>query len=76
MNPLFSLEARRDPYPVYTQFRSTTPVLRDPESRLWMLFDYDSVKSALSDHNSFSSRLGPADWIIFLDRRGIASCAR
>jgi cytochrome P450 len=40
---------------------------------LWMLFDYESVKLALSDHDTFSSdmlatanRLTP-DWIIFMD---------
>jgi cytochrome P450 len=32
-----------------------------------MLFDYDNVKRALTDHSTFSSRNGPVDWMIFLD---------
>src|SRR5437870_4335037 len=67
MNPLFSLEARRNPYPLYAQLRGTSPVFQGPQSRLWLLFDYQSVKSALSDHEAFSPRLGPAEWIIFQD---------
>jgi cytochrome P450 len=67
MNPLFSDEARRNPYPLYEQMRRTAPVFRDPESKLWFLFDYDSVKRALTDQVTFSSRLGPAEWMIFLD---------
>jgi cytochrome P450 len=67
MNELFSVEARRNPYPLYDQLRRVSPVLQDSESRLWMLFDYESVRRALNDHESFSSRLGPAEWIVFLD---------
>lgn len=32
-----------------------------------MALDYDSVKRVLNDHALFSSRLGPALWMIFLD---------
>lgn len=67
MTNLFSDDARRDPYPLYEQIRSTSPVLREPQSGLWMLFDYESVKRALTDHVTFSSRHGPAEWMIFLD---------
>jgi len=64
---LFSEEMRRNPYPLYDQMRSASPVLREPQSGLWMLFDYESVKQALTDHQTFSSRHGPADWMVFLD---------
>jgi cytochrome P450 len=64
---LFSDEARRNPYPLYEQARKASPVLREPQSGLWMLFDYEDVKRALSDHESFSSRHGPVEWMIFLD---------
>ena len=34
---------------------------------MWMLFDYDNVHRALSDHETFSSKHGPVDWLIFQD---------
>ena len=64
---LFSEEMRRNPYPLYDQMRSASPLFRDPQSRLWMIFDYEGVKKVLSDHDTFSSRLGPAEWLIFVD---------
>jgi cytochrome P450 len=69
---LFSADTRRNPFPVYDQLRSTTPVFHDPRSDLWMIFDYDGVKHALSDPEAFSSRAappggGPLDWLIFFD---------
>ena len=67
MTDLFSIEARRNPYPMYDQMRASAPVFREPQSRLWMLFDYENVKRALTDHETFSSRHGPAEWMIFLD---------
>jgi cytochrome P450 len=67
MMEVFSDETRRDPYPLYEQIRSTTPLLREPQSGLWMIFDYDGVKRVLADHETFSSRHGPADWMIFQD---------
>ena len=67
MVEMFSDEARRNPYPLYDQIRATSPVFREPQSGLWMLFDYESVKRALTDHETFSSRHGPADWMVFLD---------
>jgi cytochrome P450 len=63
---LFSDETRRNPYPVYDHFRSALPVLHEPQSGLWMVFDYDGVKRVLADQNTFSSRFGP-DWMIFAD---------
>src|SRR6266542_287801 len=67
MMNLFADEIRRNPYPVYDQLRSRSPVLHDPQSGLWMIFDYEGVKRALNDHDTFSSRHGPAEWLLFLD---------
>ena len=66
MTNLFSDEARRDPYPIYDQLRADSPVLQEPASGLWMVFDYEGVKRLLNDHDAFSSRYGP-DWLIFAD---------
>jgi cytochrome P450 len=66
MTQLFSDEMRRNPYPVYQQLRSASPVFHDPASGLWMIFDYDGVRRALTDVESFSSKYGP-DWLIFAD---------
>ena len=58
MMDLFSDEVRRNPYPVYEQLRRSSPVLRvPPPFDAWMIFDYDGVKQALSDHDAFSSRV-------------------
>ena len=64
---LFSDEARRNPYGLYAQLRQASPVFHEPQSGLWLLFDYENVKRALTDHAAFSSRHGPAEWMIFLD---------
>jgi cytochrome P450 len=64
---LFSDQYRRNPYPLYEQMRTRAPVYHDPQSGLWMLFDYASVKQALHNRERFSSRLGPVEWMIFLD---------
>jgi cytochrome P450 len=64
---LFSPDMLRNPFPLYEQMRAGSPVFQEPRSGLWMIFDYDDVKRALSDHEVFSSRHGPADWLTFLD---------
>jgi cytochrome P450 len=69
---LFSDDARRDPFPRYQQIRERCPVLHDPQTDLWMIFDYEGAKWALADHDTFSSAMktagrGAPDWIIFLD---------
>jgi len=69
---LFSEEMRRNPFPVYSQVRSASPVLNVPAQSLWMIFDYDGVKRALNDHDAFSSDMSTAgrvapDWLVFLD---------
>jgi cytochrome P450 len=61
-----SEEMRRNPFPVYEKIRSASPLLNDPQTGLWMVFDYDGVKRVLNDHDSFSSKHGP-DWLIFSD---------
>src|SRR5947207_15680769 len=66
MNPLFTEEFRRDPYPLYASMRSVSPLLRDPDSGLWMIFDFAGVQRVLSEHETFSSRHGP-DWMGFTD---------
>src|SRR4051794_30285198 len=63
---IFSDEMRRNPYPAYEQIRRTSPVLQEPESGIWMIFDYEGVKRVLTDQDTFSSRHGP-DWLIFND---------
>jgi cytochrome P450 len=64
---LFSDEARRDPYPLYDQIRTNSPVFREPNTGLWMVFAYDDVKRVLMEHDTFSSHFGPVEWMIFQD---------
>src|SRR5437773_2698083 len=66
---IFSDDNRRNPYPLYAQMRSMAPVFKVPlPFDAWMIFDYDGVKRALSDHESFSNRVpAPANWFIFED---------
>jgi cytochrome P450 len=63
---LFSDDVRRNPYPVYDQLRSASPLFQVPGTGPWMIFDYEGVKRVLVDHEAFSSRYGP-EWLIFLD---------
>ena len=63
---------RRNPFPLYGLMRRVAPVFRNRRHDFWMLFDYDSVKRALHDHEAFSSRAAPPgdqplDWLIFQD---------
>jgi cytochrome P450 len=69
MIDLFSEEARRDPYPMYEQMRSASPVLHvPPPSDLWMIFDYESVRRVVNDQDAFSSCVpAPDNWFIFFD---------
>ncbi len=71
---LFSDAMRRDPFPVYDQMRSGSPVFHLVSFDLWMLFDFESVKRALADHDAFSSDLShvpghgnPGEWFLFFD---------
>ena len=68
MMDLFSDEMRRNPYPLYDQLRASSPLLRvPPPFNAWMIFDYDGVKWALNDHETFSSRVPAPPWFIFFD---------
>jgi cytochrome P450 len=62
----------RNPYPLYALLRRTRPLVHDKRRGLWMLFDYESVKRALTDHEAFGSDLSAAGfgnlgWFIFTD---------
>jgi cytochrome P450 len=74
MMDLFSDEMRRNPFAAYDQMRSAAPVFYYPPFDFWMVFDFDSVKRALIDHDAFSSNLSlvpgqgnPGEWFIFFD---------
>jgi cytochrome P450 len=66
---LFSDEMRRNPFPVYDELRSSSPVFHAPPPfDMWMIFDYEGVKRALSDHDAFSSAVpAPKNWFTFFD---------
>jgi len=65
---LFSDGIRRNPYPTYDQLRTTSPLLRvPPPFNGWLVFDYESVKWVLNDHETFSSRIPAPNWFIFFD---------
>ena len=71
---LFSDDLRRNPFPAYEQLRNSSPVLHIQPFDLWMIFDFESVKRALVDHDTFSSDLAhapghgnPGEWFIFFD---------
>jgi cytochrome P450 len=65
----FSDEMRRNPYLIYDRLRSSSPVFYiPPPFNAWLIFDYEGVKRALSDHESFSSAVpAPRNWFIFFD---------
>jgi len=58
MNPMFTPEIRRDPYPTYQSLRQHQPVLFAPDLGIWSAFRYDDVKTVLSNHALFSSQYG------------------
>ena len=65
-------DVRRNPYPFYEQLRTHSPVLHVPGVDLWLLFDYESVKRALTEHDAFSSAVAPttsitSQWLVFSD---------
>lgn len=69
---MFTDEMRRDPFPTYDMMRATSPLLHVPNLDVFMVFDYEGVKQALSDHASFRSAVSErgsvvAEWLIFLD---------
>jgi cytochrome P450 len=54
-------EHQLDPFPGYERMRETAPVFHDEQSGSWHLFRYDDVQRALSEHATFSSRIGGED---------------
>jgi cytochrome P450 len=65
-------EMLRDPFPVYDRIRSEGGLLHEPRADLWLLFDHESVKRVLTDHDGFSSAVSPAEarsarWLLFTD---------
>src|SRR3569833_4356306 len=65
---MFSEAVRRDPYPLYSQMRSASPVLRvPPPFDAWMVFDYEGVRRVLTDVETFSSQVPAPPRFIFLD---------
>jgi cytochrome P450 len=66
---IFSDEVRRNPYPVYEKMRTDSPVLYvPPPFDGWLIFDYEGVKRALNDHETFGSAVpAPPNWFIFMD---------
>ncbi|HZR20359.1 MAG TPA: cytochrome P450 [Verrucomicrobiae bacterium] len=69
MMDFFSDDVRRNPYAVYAQMRDHSPVFYvPPPFDGWLIFDYEGVKRALSDHAAFSSSVpAPKNWFIFSD---------
>ena len=53
----FSDEIRRNPFPLYDQLRSQSPVLHVQALDLWMIFDYEGVKRVMNDNEAFSSSM-------------------
>jgi len=47
-----------DPFPQYERMRASAPVFRDDQSGSWHVFRYDDVQRVLSEHATFSSRMG------------------
>src|SRR5437764_4856097 len=66
---LFSDDIRRNPFPMYQRVRENSPVLRvPPPFDAWLIFDYEGVKRALSEPQTFSSAVpAPRNWFTFAD---------
>ncbi|HWB13723.1 MAG TPA: cytochrome P450 [Pirellulales bacterium] len=66
-------DMRRDPFTTYDRLRAACPVMLEPQSGLWMIFDYAGVKQALSDTDAFGSDLAnigvhpTPPWLVFND---------
>src|SRR4029079_7909601 len=72
MMQFLSDDVRRNPFGMYDQIRASSPVAHVAEADLWMIFDYDGVKRALTDHDAFNSSMATAgrrnpEWFIFFD---------
>ena len=47
-----------DPFPQYERMRAMAPVFQDSQSGSWHVFRYEDVQRVLSEHATFSSRMG------------------
>ena len=78
---LFTDDVRRNPFPLYDHFRTACPVMLEPTSGVWMIFDYAGVKRVLDDPETFASdtagvartRGARRGWCLPI-RRDIRSC--
>ena len=66
---IFSDEVRRDPFATYEQMRTRAPAFyAPPPFDGWLIFDYETVKRVLNDHETFSSAVpAPRNWFVFMD---------
>jgi cytochrome P450 len=70
---IFSDDVRRNPFPVYDHLRAASPLLHEPTSGVYILFDYASIKRVLDDPQSFASDLASVaahatpKWLVFTD---------
>jgi cytochrome P450 len=58
MVPFPALEQPLNPFPRYAAMRHNEPVFQDQETGVWHVFRYDDVQRVLSEHATFSSRIG------------------
>ena len=58
MVPFPALEQPLNPFPRYAAMRDSEPVFQDPDTGVWHVFRYDDVQRVLSEHATFSSRIG------------------
>ena len=47
-----------DPFPQYERMRESAPVYHDEQSGSWHVYRYDDVQRVLSEHGTFSSKMG------------------
>lgn len=58
MVKIMTLAREFNPYPAYRKLRETAPVTMGERMFAWHVFGYDDVQRVLSEHSTFSSRLG------------------
>ncbi|WP_026538962.1 cytochrome P450 [Arthrobacter sp. 9MFCol3.1] len=58
MAPFPDFEQPLNPFPRYAAMRDSEPVFQDQETGVWHVFRYDDVQRVLSEHATFSSRIG------------------
>lgn len=58
MDSTQSAEYPLDPFPQYERMRAMAPVFQDSQSGSWHVFRYEDVQRVLSEHATFSSRMG------------------